>query len=271
MYIAEGENTSLAKDDSISCGTWGCNSKTWDVWHYSTGYNTLFSYKAPSSDKFHDAINFQKWLVNSDSPTRQKLLSSFKSHCYFLQKAFPRVSFLASKILKNSLATSITHSITVLPSFRKETYIYIRFNDRKKSDLRIKSGSLTWFVNFISAATWLVSFIIAESWLVSFISTDSWLVNFSTTETWLVSFITAELWLVNIITLLKSDWSVFSTNERAHKQTSNFCFLYSSFQDWEKTLSRPLAQKPRFSRKPTSEHFGQKCSLDKRKSMVRNP
>jgi hypothetical protein len=158
-------------------------------------------------------MNFQKWLVNSDSPTRQKLLLSFKSHCYFLQKAFPPVSFLASKILKNSLPISIAHPITVLSSFRKETYVYTRFNDRKKSDSRIKSGSLTWLINFISSATWLVSFI----------STDSSLVSFSSTETW----------LVNIITLLKSDWSVFSTNERADKQTSNFRFLYSSFQDWE--------------------------------------
>jgi hypothetical protein len=49
----------------------------------------------------------------------------------------------------------------------------------------------------------------------------------------LVSFLTADSWLVNIITPLKSDWSVFSTNERAHKHTSNFRFLYSSFQDWE--------------------------------------
>jgi hypothetical protein len=53
-----------------------------------------------------------------------------------------------------------------LPS-RKETYVYIRFNDRKKSGSRIKSGSRTWLVKFISTATWLVSFIIAESWLVS--------------------------------------------------------------------------------------------------------
>jgi hypothetical protein len=190
-------------------------------------------------------MNFQKWLVNSDSPTRQKLLSSFKSHCYFLQKAFPPVSFLASKILKNSLPISIAHPINVLSSFRKETYVYTRFNDRKKSDSRIKSGSLTWLINFISSATWLVSFI----------STDSSLVSFSSTETWLVTIITllksdwsplshywnlighhyhtTEIWLVTIITLLKSDWSVFSTNERADKQTSNFRFLYSSFQDWE--------------------------------------
>jgi hypothetical protein len=36
-----------------------------------------------------------------------------------------------------------------------------------------------------------------------------------------------------ILSVLESDWLVFSTNGRAHKQTSNFCFLYSSFQDWE--------------------------------------
>jgi hypothetical protein len=36
-----------------------------------------------------------------------------------------------------------------------------------------------------------------------------------------------------ILSVFKSDWLVFSTNGRAHKQTSNFCFLYSSFQDWE--------------------------------------
>jgi hypothetical protein len=37
-----------------------------------------------------------------------------------------------SKILKNGLAISITHPITVLLSFKKETYVYIRLNDRKK-------------------------------------------------------------------------------------------------------------------------------------------
>jgi hypothetical protein len=76
-------------------------------------------------------------------PTHQKRLPNFKSHCYFLQKAFPRISFLASKILKNGLAISIAHPITVLSSLKKETYVYIRFNDRKISDSRIKSGSLT--------------------------------------------------------------------------------------------------------------------------------
>jgi hypothetical protein len=70
-------------------------------------------------------------------------MSNFKSHCYFHQKAFPGISFLVTKILKNGLAISIAHPITELSSFKKETYVCIRFNDGKKSDSRIKSGSLT--------------------------------------------------------------------------------------------------------------------------------
>jgi hypothetical protein len=125
-------------------------------------------------------MNFQKWLVNSDFPTRQKLLSSFKSHCYFLQKAFPWVSFLASKILKNSLAISIAHPITVLSFFRKETYVYIRFNDRK---------SLTRASKVVLLPDWSILSVLQPDWSVLSVLKPDW----------------------SVLSVLKLDWSVFIT------------------------------------------------------------
>jgi hypothetical protein len=65
-----------------------------------------------------------------------------------------------------------------------------------------------------------------------------------------------------MIFLLKC--SSFSA-EHSHiiKSASLFFFLSE-----KRNFVDHVVQKPQFFRKPTSEHFRQKCPLDKRKSMV---